>query len=66
MLLKMWHEIHYASLSQEIWTDQAIAGPNLSNGWSCGRHVIVRVLTLTQHWSNTKDSTVEVLLLAQR
>ena len=28
--------------------------------------VIVGVLTLAQHWTNTKVSTVEVLLLAQR
>ena len=66
MLLKMWHDVHNASLSPEIWTEQAIAGPKLSNGLSCGRHVIVRVLALTQHWSSTKVSTVEVLLLAQR
>ena len=34
------------------------------NGWVCWQHVIVGLLTLTQHWSNTTDSTVEVLLLA--
>ena len=32
----------------------------------CWQHVIVGVLTLAQHWSNSKVSTVEVLLLAQR
>ena len=36
------------------------------NGWGCWQHVIVGVLTLAQHWTNTKVSTVEVLLLAQR
>ena len=39
---------------------------SLGNGWSCWQHVIVGVLTLAQHWSNTKVSTVEVQLLAQR
>ena len=45
---------------------QAIVRPTLGNGWSCWQHVIVGVLTLAQHWTNTKVITVEVLLLAQR
>ena len=39
---------------------QAIVGPTLGNGWSCWQHVIVSVLTLAQHWTNTQVSTVEV------
>ena len=41
-----------------------------SNRWanvgyrSCRQHVIVGVMTLAQQWTNTKVSTVEVLLLA--
>ena len=45
---------------------QAIVGPTLGNGWSCWQHVIVGVLTLAQHGTNTQVSTVEVRLLAQR
>ena len=53
-------------MSDNFPRKQAIVGPTLGNGWSCWQHVIDGVLTLTQHWTNTKVSTVEVLLLAQR
>ena len=39
---------------------QTIVGPTLGNGWSCWQRIIVGVLTLAQHGSNTKVSTVEV------
>ena len=32
----------------------------------CWQQVIVELLTLAQHWSNTKVSTIVVLLLIQR
>ena len=38
-------------------------------GWwleLCCQHVTVAMLTLVQHWTNTKVLTVEALLLAQR
>ena len=37
----------------------------MGKGGSCWQHVVVGVLKLAEHWSNTKVSTVDWLLLAQ-
>ena len=53
------------NVSRNIYPD-SIA----SNRWAnVGQYIVGVVgntLTLAQHWSNTKDSTVEVLFLVQR
>ena len=62
--------IHNSSSFHVGWNymNSQIASNRWANdsGWSCWQHGTVGVLTLTQHWTKTKVSTTEVLLLAQR
>ena len=50
----------------KIWRDFRIYSTRLGNGWSCWQRVIVGVLTLPQHSTNTKVSTVDSLFLVRR